>query len=210
MASRIPRPVIAQAVIVITAVVIFTSALTILGSVPTSNVPERPINAGNATATPSQAAGPAATITPLLGPDDSLTVTVTPVPAPDDSIAATPTPVPADTSITTVTPVPEENDMIAQPDMDVQSLPVNLSGSGSQRTGPFRLEPGTIAFDISSDSPGNIEVWLMYDDEPFDRLLENGLIAEGPLFEQIDTGGNYFLDMTADGEWEINVSQVVS
>ena len=50
----------------------------------------------------------------------------------------------------------------------------------------------------------------MYDGERFDRLLGNGLIAEGPLFEQIVTGGNYFLDVTADGEWHIDVSQVES
>jgi hypothetical protein len=186
MGSPLPRPLIAQAIIFIIAVVVFTGVLTIFGSVPTSNIPERPINAGNATATPSP------------WPDDGLAVTVTTVPGADDSITRT------------ATPAPVVNDMISQPDMDVQSLPVNLSGSGPQNTGSFRLEPGTIAFDISSDSPGNIEVWLMYDGERYDLLLENGLIAEGPLLEQLVTGGNYFLDVTADGKWQINVSQAGS
>jgi hypothetical protein len=113
--------------------------------------------------------------------------------------------------IETPTPVPDEDAMISQPDVDARSLPVDLSGRGSQSTSVFRLEPGTIAFEIISDSPGNIEVWLMtYDGERFDRLLGNGLMAEGPLFEQIVTGGDYFLEVTADGEWRINVSQVES
>lgn len=196
MGSPIPRPLIAQAVIFILAVVIFSGVLTIVGSVPTSNVPERPINAGNVTATP------------FPEPDDSLIAT--PTSLSDDSIIATATPAPDESITATATPVLVENDLIDQPAMDVRSLPVNLSGSGSQNTGSFRLEPGTIAFDISSDSPGNIEVWLMHDGERFDRLLGNGLIAEGPLFEQIATGGNYFLDVTADGEWRVNVSQAES
>lgn len=172
MGSPVPRPLIAQAVFFILAVVIFSGVLTIVGSVPTSNVPEHPINSDNTTATAT--------------------------PVPDVGITAT------------ATTASDENHMISQPDMDVRSLPVNLSGSGPQSTGSFRLEPGTIAFDISSDSPGNIEVWLMCDGERFDRLLGTGLIAEGPLLKQIATGGNYFLDVMADGEWQISVGQVES
>jgi hypothetical protein len=221
MASPIPRPVIAQAVIFLVALVIFSGVLTIFGSVPTSRVPEHPASAGNVTTTPVPEVGPVATESPVPGPDDSLSVTVTPVPGSDDSITATPAPLSYDSIMATVTPTPDESiietptpvadedAMISQPDMDAPSLPVYLSGSGSQSTSVFRLEPGTIAFDISSDSPGNIEVWLMmYDGERFDRLLENGLIAEGPLYEQIVTGGSYFLEVTADGQWQIYVSQL--
>jgi hypothetical protein len=55
-----------------------------------------------------------------------------------------------------------------------------------------------------------MEVWLMRDGERFDRILGYGLIAEEPLFEQIAAGGNYFLDVTAEGPWQIDVSRIES
>jgi len=98
--------------------------------------------------------------------------------------------------------------MIVQPDMGVMSLPVNLSGNGSRTTESFNLVQGMASFDLWNDAPGNLEVWLIYNEERFYRLLGNGMIAEGPVVEEIVTGGPYFLDVTADGEWRINVSQV--
>jgi hypothetical protein len=180
MGSPIPRPVIAQAAIVLTAVAIFTGVLTIVGSVPTSDLAEHPADPGNATATPA--------------PGDDYAATAMPTPEPDDSLSATPA------------PEPDVNDMISQPDMDVRSLPVNLSGNGSETTVSFMLEPGAIAFDVWNDAPGNMEVWLMAGGEPFDLLLEYGVIAEGPLIEEVDAAGPYYLDVIADGEWRVDVS----
>jgi hypothetical protein len=109
----------------------------------------------------------------------------------------------------TATPVPDRDDMLSQPDMEILTLPANLSGNGSGYTQSFRLEPGLVAFDMRQDSPGDFEVWLMYDgNERFDRLLENGVIAEGPVTEQIVTGGTYFLEVTSDVGWHIDISQV--
>jgi hypothetical protein len=210
MASPIPRPIIAQVVVVFAALVVFALALTIRGSAPTSNVPERPINAGNATATPvpwpdDRLAAPDNTI-PV--PDDSQIAPDITVQVPDDSQTAPDitVQVPDDSITATATPVPAVNDMIKQPDLEGLPLPVSLSGSGSQATELIQLEPGTIAFDMWNDAPGNMEVWLMYDGERFDRLLENGVIAERPVVKWIDKGGPYYLEITADGEWQVNVS----
>ena len=160
---------IAQAVIVFIAVVIFARVLTIAGGIPTSNLAEHPPDGGNATATP----------------------------APGDDDAAT------------ATPAPEVDDMIAQPDMDVRSLPVIFL---RQRVADDRIiqagARGTVAFDVWSDAPGDLEVWLFHDGERVDRLLGNDCDRRRPVIERIATAGPYFLDVTADGEWQINVSQV--
>ena len=168
MGSPIPRPVVAQAVVVILAAALFIGVLAIVGSVPTSDVPEHALRNAN--------------ISAISGREDGFSAIIT--------------------------PMPDMDAMIAQPDMDVLSLPVNLSGNGSQTTESFNLVPGIASFDLWNDAPGNLEVWLIYNEERFYRLLGDGMIAENPVVEEIVTGGPYFLDVTADGEWRINVSQV--
>jgi hypothetical protein len=199
MGSSIPRPVIAQAVVVIMAAALFTGVLTIVGSAPTSDVREHALRNADVTATPVYEDGLSATVTSAPEPVGVSSETIPAAPVPDDSL------------VMTVTPVPDVDDMISQPDMNVLSLPVTLSGSGSKITESFSLVPGMVYFDLWSDAPGDFEVWLLYDNgERFGRLPGNDLIAEGPVTEEIVTGGPYFLGITADGEWKINVSQAES
>jgi hypothetical protein len=98
--------------------------------------------------------------------------------------------------------------MLMQPEMEIHELPVSLSGNGSGETQSFRLEPGPVAFDLRQDAPGDLEVWLMSGNEQIDRLLANGVIAEGPVTVQIVTGGTYFLNMMSDVDWHVSISQV--
>jgi hypothetical protein len=194
MGNSILRPLVAQALIVIMAVVLFTGVLTIVGSVLTSDVPEHALRNTNATITPGPEGGLIPIPTSLPEPADDLVIGVTPLPGSETSSVIAPMSTPA------------VDAMISLPDMDVQSLPVNLSGNGSQRTESFSLTPGTISFEIWNDAPGNLEVWLLYNGQLFDRLLENGVITEVPVTEEIVTGGTYFLDVKGDGEWRISVS----
>jgi hypothetical protein len=196
MGSPIPRPVIAQAVVVIMAAALFTCVLTIAGSVPTSDVPERTLRNANVTSTPGPDNDLPATALPANEPVVSPSVTITSVPGPEVSPAVT------------ATPVPDLDGMITQQDMDVLSLPVNFSGNGSQATQSFSLMPGIISFDLWTDAPGNMEVWLIYNGERFVRLLEKGVIGESPVIEVIGDGGAYFLDVVSDGEWRINVTKL--
>jgi hypothetical protein len=98
--------------------------------------------------------------------------------------------------------------MISQPDMEVPDMPANLSGSGSEKTPSFRLETGLTIFDLRHDAPGEFEVRLMRgNNEEYLALLENGLMADEPMSVDIPEAGAYYLDVTADGDWQINVSQ---
>jgi hypothetical protein len=198
MGSPIPRPAVAQAVVVILAAALFTCVLTIAGSGPTSDVPERTLRNANLTAAPGHENDFSATVTPVGEPAVSPAVAITSLPGPEVR------------PVVTNTPVPDLDGMITQPDMNLVSLPVNFSGNGSQATQSFSLLPGIISFDLWTDSPGNLEVWLIYNGERFLRLSGDGAIADSPVIETICEGGTYFLDVTADGKWQINVARAES
>lgn len=197
MGRMIPGAAVAQAAVVLAAAVAFAVLLAIICSSPTSEVAEHALNGRSAMVTPAPGQGLSATA--ISAPELSGN--------PDASADAALRPDIDDAGIAGLAMGRE--DMLSRPDNEVLILPAFLSGTGSQATQPFWLEPGTAVFDMRHGGSGDFEVWLMRNgSERYDLLLENGDVVDGSVLEQILEGGTYYLDVIADGEWQIDVSQL--
>lgn len=98
---------------------------------------------------------------------------------------------------------------ITQPrPVTAQGTPVSLSDKGNHATQFFRLEPGTAKFHIVHNGSANFIVWL--DDvngNHIDAITNMMGSYDGTKSESIAQGGVYLLDVDADGNWKIDITQ---
>ena len=85
--------------------------------------------------------------------------------------------------------------------------PINLSGTGDTSTDQFDLEPGLSIYEMSHIGSSNFQVSLLNGQGEQEELLANRI----GYFEGSNAyggfGGDYLLDVNADGEWEITIRQ---
>lgn len=101
-----------------------------------------------------------------------------------------------------------------QPAATVGSYPPeNFSGSGYEVTEPLELEAGNVVFSFYHDGSSNFIVTLYHEDGSYQELLANEIgYYDGETSVSIGYDsyqpppGTYYLDVTADGNWEIDVA----
>ena len=106
-------------------------------------------------------------------------------------IETTPTPTP--TPIPTPSPTPEV---------------INLEGHGQQTSSKFDLSPGLAMFKLTHDGDGHFTIVLLDDEEGYVQLLvETTGAFNGSTAAQIGGAGTYILEITADGNWKVEIAQ---
>ncbi len=98
---------------------------------------------------------------------------------------------------------------IDQPRPNVaNSVPVSLSGTGQQVTSFFLLDTGAATFNMTHDGWTDFNVWLLdRDGAQVERIASTYGIYNGSNVVNITRGGIYLLDVQADGQWTVDVSQ---
>jgi hypothetical protein len=105
------------------------------------------------------------------------------------------TPTPAPTMPVTVGPSPTPE-------------PIKLRGTGQQATSKFVLDSGLVLFKMTHDGQSNFAVQLLDSQGQKVSLLANEIGPfDGSKAVGIKESGTYILDISADGNWTINVSQ---
>lgn len=88
------------------------------------------------------------------------------------------------------------------------SPPQTETGAGDNVIGPLQLSSGLARFDSQHAGESNFIVWLFRADGERVALLVNEIgDASETTAENIPTSGIYFLDVQADGEWQIAIEQ---
>lgn len=86
--------------------------------------------------------------------------------------------------------------------------PIFLSGTSQQATQKFRLEKGLSIFNMQHTGTSNFAIWLMDSSGQRADLLVNEIGSfDGSKVEGIETAGDYILDISADGSWNVNIQQ---
>jgi hypothetical protein len=119
--------------------------------------------------------------------------------APTATPSSAPTAVPS--AVTTVEP-------IAIPGPVTEPAPINLVGSGQQTSQQFRLENGLSLFSMQHHGSSNFLIWLVDSSgKKVDLLVD--VIGEfgGSKAEGITAADDYRLDITADGQWSVDITQ---
>jgi hypothetical protein len=118
-----------------------------------------------------------------------------PTAAPSSATATPGSATPTATPVSTPVPVPEPS-------------PISLVGSGQQSSQTFRLEKGLSIFSMQHQGSANFSIWLMDSSGKKVDLLVN-VVGEfgGSKAEGITTAGDYLLDITADGQWSVDITQ---
>lgn len=136
-----------------------------------------------------------------LAPDGGTTDATGTETADGDEQASSPTnsPTPAATDSPTASPTATD-----EPTPADQSF----SGTGDQATDRFAVEGGLTIFDLShAGGDGNFAVWLKNSDGERVELLANDIGQwEGSVILNVPPG-EYFLDVSASGEWQATVRQ---
>lgn len=87
------------------------------------------------------------------------------------------------------------------------SPPVQMIGNGQQASDFLALEAGLVRFELTHDGDSNFIVWLLRADGSIVDLLVNEIGSfDGSTALQVSQG-IYILDISADGNWAINVEQ---
>lgn len=87
-------------------------------------------------------------------------------------------------------------------------LPQTFDGKGSDVPSPFSVESGkgAIKFHMTHDGDSNFAIWLYHVDGDREELLVNEIGEyDGSSLESVGAG-IYYLDIEADGKWEVEVS----
>jgi len=97
-----------------------------------------------------------------------------------------------------------------EPEPEPQPERITLSGSGPEATRPFELEPGLSVFFMAHEGSSNFIVDLL--DEDGNSAAPMGLANviggfSGSTPVQIQRGGQYLLDVQADGRWQFIILQ---
>jgi len=119
--------------------------------------------------------------------------TFTPTGAVAQAVAAdTPVPVPpTDTPVPTATP-----------------QPVVLAGAGQQASAIFQLNPGLAIAHLTHNGTGHFGVKLLDAQGQSVDLLANDIGPfDGSKAVEIDSGGQFLLDISADGNWSTTITQ---
>lgn len=82
--------------------------------------------------------------------------------------------------------------------------PLTVTNAGDEVVGPLQLSAGLARFDLQHTGDSNFIVWLYRSDGQRIVLLANEIgNTSGSTAENIPTSGLYYLDVQADGTWEI-------
>lgn len=89
-----------------------------------------------------------------------------------------------------------------------QGAPVSLSGSGQVVTQFFSLNAGPASFHITHDGWLNFNVGLFKNDGTYvERLVSTYGVYDQTTDLNITSSGVYVLDVQADGNWKVDISQ---
>lgn len=125
----------------------------------------------------------------------------------DSSSNAKPTAAPSSvpTALASATPTAAP---VSAPSPVPEPSPINLVGSGPQSSQTFHLEKGLSIFSMQHQGSSNFTIWLVDSSGKKVGLLVN-VIGEfdGSKAEGITTAGDYRLDIIADGQWAVDISQ---
>jgi hypothetical protein len=173
------------------AIGICCAGLFLAGPLYAPYLPSMPARAAQATVTPR----PTFTLIPTR------TATATPTARPTQGRLVFPTVDPAD--LPTLTPVPTPAPTRAAPVDDGR----RLVGQGNKLENFNLSRGGLIRFTLSHGGEGHFAVWLLDAEGNDIDLLANEIGRyDGEKSGRLDPG-NYFLEVTADGQWLINIGQ---
>ena len=86
--------------------------------------------------------------------------------------------------------------------------PIVLKGTGQQATEKFRLETGLSVFKMTHSGNSNFIVYLLDTEGNKVELLVNKIgVFNGSKAIKINKAGDYLLDITAGGQWTVNIEQ---
>lgn len=86
--------------------------------------------------------------------------------------------------------------------------PITLSGSGQQATSKFHLQKGLSTFKLTYTGGSNFSVWLLDSSGNNIELLANDIgTFDGSKAVQIDTDGDYLLNVESEGQWTVGITQ---
>ena len=89
-----------------------------------------------------------------------------------------------------------------------QNVPVSFNGFGPQVSQFFTLKPGLAIFKMAHNGESNFAIWLRNSKGDREELLVNEIgTFDGSKAIGIKTNGIYCLDIDADGDWNIDISQ---
>jgi len=118
-----------------------------------------------------------------------------PTAAPSSAPAAVPSAATAAEPIVTPGPVSEPT-------------PINLIGSGRQSSQQFRLEQGLSLFSMVHQGSSDFTIWLIDSSgKKVDLLVNVPGEFSGSKAEGITAAGDYFLNISADGAWSVDITQ---
>jgi hypothetical protein len=95
---------------------------------------------------------------------------------------------------------------ITQPRNTTKKIPLNLSGHGQTISESFYLNE-TRKFSMSHEGSGRFSITLYNENGDHIELLTNniGSVEKSLKLVSIDTPGNYFLDISATGNWKATI-----
>lgn len=94
------------------------------------------------------------------------------------------------------------------PEEPSQPEAVQLSGEGDTLTDPFTLTEGLFVAEMEHTGESNFAPWLLDDQGEKESLLANTTgNYQGEYIDNIDTAGEFSVDVSADGPWSITISQ---
>ena len=96
---------------------------------------------------------------------------------------------------------------ITQPrNIEKNEAPLTLSGNGQEASDFFYLEKGMRRFSMSHSGSGHFAMVLYGADGDYISLLVNEIGEfDGSKAVSLSTSGNYLLDISADGNWEVSI-----
>lgn len=90
----------------------------------------------------------------------------------------------------------------------VEPLPITLSGSDQEATVLFDLLEGVSIFEMQNTGSGHFGIWLLDDMGENVELLVNEIGPfDGSKIVHINRQGDYLLDVSAEGNWEVTITQ---
>lgn len=97
---------------------------------------------------------------------------------------------------------------ISVKEINAQTSPSDLSGTGQQATQKFSLDSGLSIFHMTHSGQHNFAVWLLDSSGNRVELLANEIGGfNGVKAVGVTTSGEYLLDIAADGDWTVKVEQ---
>lgn len=86
--------------------------------------------------------------------------------------------------------------------------PVTLSGVGQQSTDKFTLKKGLYKAKLTHDGSRHFGVTVLDDNGEWVELLANDAgVFDGSKALKIDRDGQYLLDVSADGNWTVEITK---